>query len=492
MSGSGVIRHVQRVAPTAIAIGLLTALAVRRYVGMANADALLPALISTQQWTLFYWGQDRLASLVPLLATPIRDPRWNFDVQSLLIAAAFFGLAAVFVSYHAWSRRDRTRPAEHAIATGLTVLVAMVPFHTVTGYRFMIEQLYFLSVLVWVASVWAWQRRRWYGAGGALVLAATLLNPSLLLAGPLIWLIDDDSEGRARRCAGFVGVSVVAFISTNVASRLFATGVSPNDAYDDFRLDRLDVGVRAVAGNVAGSVRDRLATLVVVVAVMTVVAFGHRLRHRSIAVYAALPAFSAAWFLAFSTNAWIIQNQYEFRYFYPLYVTYLLFVAAASTELVLRTRRWRRSPRQPATRGTMIAAVEVFALLAVWAGALTITHRSEVVALTASEPFVTTARELDVRLVAGNYWTVWPTVVDGRARGLPLLGVSFRSDPLIDEIRDELDAARKRGGTVVLCAGLDDPDGCVALVNERSPEPIWVVDGVERQSPLVIRIAPSR
>ena len=92
------IGHAVRTAiPTIGAIGLLVALAVHRYLPLVNADALVPALISTQHLTFFYWGQDRLASLVPALAWPVRDSIWNFRVQMLIAGFVFFGLLAMFV-----------------------------------------------------------------------------------------------------------------------------------------------------------------------------------------------------------------------------------------------------------------------------------------------------------------------------------------------------------------------------------------------------------
>lgn len=481
---------VRRGAPTAAAIALLVAIGSRRYAGMANADALLPALMSTQQWTLFYWGQDRLGNLVPLLAMPIRDPVWNFEFQSLVIASAFFGLGAVFVSYHAWARRDRARPMEHAAATLLTGLLVMVPFHTVAGYRFAIEQLYFVSVLCWVGAVWAWHRHQRFVVGAALLQVATLVNPSLLLASPLVWLLDDRPEGRLRRSAGFIGASAAAFVVADVAARVFATGEDADRPYDEFRLDMLDTGIRSVAGNIAGSVRDHLATVVVIAAVVIVALSVRRLAPRAVAVYVALPVFSGIWFIAFSINGWVIQNQYEFRYFYPLYVTFMLFVAGAVTELVVATRRWRPSLERPQGHARALAAFELLSVVAAVAVAVLSVHRTDVAALrTAADP-VATAREFDTRLVAGSYWTTWPTVVAGRSEGLGLLGVTYRSDPIVDEIRAELDrAADRTGWTTVVCSGVDTTD-CIALVNERSARR-WDVDEVVQDRPLVIRIVPA-
>ena len=46
-----------------------------------NGDALIPILVSLYHWTPFYWGQNRLGMLLPLLATPFRNPLTNLLVQ---------------------------------------------------------------------------------------------------------------------------------------------------------------------------------------------------------------------------------------------------------------------------------------------------------------------------------------------------------------------------------------------------------------------------
>ena len=50
-------------------------------VALVHADTLIPALVSLQRWTLYYWGQDRWGMLLPALAMPIRHPLANLLTQ---------------------------------------------------------------------------------------------------------------------------------------------------------------------------------------------------------------------------------------------------------------------------------------------------------------------------------------------------------------------------------------------------------------------------
>ena len=59
-----------------------------------DADSLVPMFVSLYGWTPFYWSQNRLGMLVPLLATPFSHPFTNLLVQEgLSIFGWFAGLA---------------------------------------------------------------------------------------------------------------------------------------------------------------------------------------------------------------------------------------------------------------------------------------------------------------------------------------------------------------------------------------------------------------
>jgi hypothetical protein len=62
-----------------------------------NADSLVPIFVSLEEFTPFYWGQDRFGMLLPLLASPVRDGFWNLMFQNTIGTVAFLvGLAGAF------------------------------------------------------------------------------------------------------------------------------------------------------------------------------------------------------------------------------------------------------------------------------------------------------------------------------------------------------------------------------------------------------------
>lgn len=472
-------------APICVSIAALITIAVHRYLGLANADALLPSLMSTQHWTLFYWGQDRLANVVPLVAIPVRDPLWNFRVQSVVIASAFFTLIAIFVGFHLRETGRRVRPAAHAAITFVAGLVVMAPMRSIAGYRFVFEQLYCVSVLLILLGSVAWIRSQRYVLGAVLIQLALLINPSLLLAVPLLLLLDVEPIANRRRLAGLAAVVLAAFLVTGRAAARFATGPDVDEPYGEFRLGHLRSGIESAGRNIAHSMHAPLALGVAGAAVVIVAARSPRLGRRARLLYACVPCFSALWFLAFSTNGWVELNLYEFRYFYPLYITFMLFIAGATAEIGTRIP-WatgapasHRAPIWVATAAPVALLVPLLTTSGVDIGWIQSTKRDAVA-----------AGEYEVDFVAGNYWHTWPVVVARRAEGDEVLGVTFRSDPLLDDIETRLADAVRDGRPIRVVCVLLDAVSCASEFTVRTGEP-WIVSRTVSPDPLVIEIRPG-
>jgi hypothetical protein len=90
-------------------------------------DSLTPVLVSLQRWTPFFWCQNRVGMLVPLLALPIRDPLGNLLFQEAVYV--FAGLAAMFLLAR-YVLRDETFPLAGGVMA--SAFLALAP----AGYRF--------------------------------------------------------------------------------------------------------------------------------------------------------------------------------------------------------------------------------------------------------------------------------------------------------------------------------------------------------------------
>ncbi len=59
------------------------------------SDTLVPILVSLQKWTPFFWEQDRIGMLVPLLTLPLRHPLLNLLAQGAIYVSTV--LAAIYL-----------------------------------------------------------------------------------------------------------------------------------------------------------------------------------------------------------------------------------------------------------------------------------------------------------------------------------------------------------------------------------------------------------
>jgi hypothetical protein len=493
--GAAPKRAVVELGPTIAAIALLVALASVRYLPLATSDSLLPALMSTQRLTFYYWGQDRIANVVPLLAWPIRDPIWNFRFQMAVFGSAFFALVAQFAWYHLHATTRRATGFPLAVATLLAGVAVLTPLRAATAYAFVFEQVYALSLALFlrgarlvVSGSSRSRRRRVIGA--VLIVLAVLLNPSVAVITPVMWVLDDERDGRQRRFLAGPAVVFGALAAFLVTSRVWGGGPDRRRAYGSFSLDGFADALSAATSGILGSLDLSVAAVLAAGCALVIAARVRAwpVRHRVLYVFAA--GFGAGWLLLFTANEWVSINAHAYRYFFPLYAVGMLLVAAAVAEVVALVSARLERARQPGSRDAPARfSLAASALLACGVVAVASVATTDVHTLNEAAEGVETARALDLRLVAGDYWSTWPIVVSGRSAGLDLLGVAGRSDAIVDDIGREVRRSMDASGSVrALCPSLD-LDQCASDLSYWTGRP-WSVTNVARADPSVIDLEP--
>src|SRR5262252_5307993 len=149
-----------------IVVGLLAAWmdAGRVFHAWQGADSLIPVLVSLLRWTPFYWQQDRFGMLVPLLATPVRDPWANLLVQDWLMTSA--ALLAPFLIARAMARI----PAVWCTAGATANLLLFLCVRADVRFDWLITQPYALSIALGAAALIVVER-----SGVAATIAACAL-----------------------------------------------------------------------------------------------------------------------------------------------------------------------------------------------------------------------------------------------------------------------------------------------------------------------------
>jgi len=482
---------------TVVVISLVTGVAIARYVSFVNADSLLSALISTQRLTVYYWGQDRLASVVPLLASPIRDDLWNFRFQMLLLGAAFFSLFLMFVRFHLRLTARHAVAGLAALGTGLAGFAVMTALTGSGNYVFIFEQIYALSLTLYLLGarmlVTTSSRARGMArcVGAVLILVAILLNPSAVLYVPVLWIVDDGGTGRRKRISIGVGVSVTAFAVGWLSSRVYFDGPR-QPAYFHFSLARAEHGFGKAVNNILAGVHPSVVCLLGVACIAILGLRWRSLPTRLRIAYIGAPIYGLLWLALFSGNEWVEMNLYYGRYFFPVYAAGFFIVAGAMAELVGLVHDRVDRPRMMLMlpTGVRLAASCAAAVAAVFV-AVAWCANTEIPALRAAADGVDAARRNDVRFVVGDYWTTWPLVVAGRHAGLDLLGVTVRSVAIHDEITSAVNDSLEQTGSVrILCSSVE-AEQCATQFAEFTQRG-WFSQRISTpQEPLVLDLRPA-
>lgn len=189
-----------------------------------DADTLLPALISTERWSPFYWGENRYGMLVPLLALPVRDVRINLLFQSQIM---ILGLATLTVIYCRYFGTVRPRNWTDVLADACLVLVAFFvcirPSRPVA--QILLAHPYVISMALLLFGLAFLLREERFGSvlrtivGTLLTLAALWINVSILAVGvALIVLLPPFIRSTMPRRV----ISLIILAAGYVCIRIFA------------------------------------------------------------------------------------------------------------------------------------------------------------------------------------------------------------------------------------------------------------------------------
>jgi hypothetical protein len=407
-----------------------------------HGDSIIPVLVSLQDWTPFYWGQNRIGMLFPLLAAPVSDPLLNLLVQDGM--AIFCGLATMWLLPR-YVLRDATWPIVGAI--NVAVLLGATPREH--QFEFLIDQPFGPSFAMAVGGLLLLEKARsqpvpwprvflgvalliighWLNLAIALVLLPLVVARSLLLPPGML------SEGHSEHAEGDVSLELVSIgtawfwgfvLMQVVGPPSTSTGIAPASGWLIGWIRLATNTWRAVDSErfhvVLGLLFSASAAALVVPALR---------RQAGVPVRAAVTLGTAALvYGAFvGTLEWVRMNQFHYRYVMPS------LVLAQTALAILAVAPVARVVGLPARAPLRVAALCLPLLAAGWVHGLP------------SLPGV--RQQLDGRFgsrtaeviaagsthVMGQYWTVWPAVFHAnlvlheQGRKRRVWGITDRSGP---------------------------------------------------------------
>ena len=217
-------------------LAIISTLTVLRYSARyLNADTIMQSIQSVQNVDLFFWGQNRFASVVPLLASPFANPEVNLFVVLFLNSLSFHGLL-LLVSYMGTPvlAGDRSWVATMVVFLVMTAVSNAVLFARTLFVMSLEAQPFSLSLLAALGAFLLWKRREWWSllSAGALVGLAVGVNPSVVL---LIAVLSGVEMFRRRQWTRWLGFGLVWFVWAGVwlwLSREYAGTVGPIPALE--------------------------------------------------------------------------------------------------------------------------------------------------------------------------------------------------------------------------------------------------------------------
>lgn len=413
-----------------------------------DADTVMQALMSTQRVTLFFWGQDRYANVLPFLLCPVADPMWNLRLHLLANAAAFllFLEAVSHVLSLAWAKPPTIQ--RRFLLFSLPLALSLLFLRPFALYQFCTSaQPYSLSMTLLIWSALVYRQRASHPAlvviAALLVLLSLGINPANILIVLALFAFSAWTGGH-RQWRGFALITAVGFalwtllsVTNHVHAPSSYLVFTPRRLVDSLRRSLHDLQHAAVY------VRRVVAAIAVLLA-LRIAAGPPRLPEKLQRALLLSFAFSMAWWLFFLCNRWVQDNGSVFRYFFPLFFAPIICIATWLIGCI--------DDRQLSRLGLAVAIACVLGfgvtVIRPW------TPLAKYSAFTAIAEPLHDAKAMHIRYFAGDYWLGWPLVFALRAENAPAFGVFDRGVAVRDKMLAQLQADLRRGERpVALCVG---------------------------------------
>ena len=478
-SGSWGPGRVGGIAVFALTLVALAVVTIYRYTApYLQADGVQQSIMSIQNVDLFYWGQNRFAAVVSFLASPFSDPAVNLFVCLLINSLCFYG---TFLVIAVMGVRALTGEFRWTAVYVLWLVAAATANVIVTPSKLHIisleSQPYSMSWLLTLGAFLLWKRSVWWAWVAAALCAGVAmgLNPSVLTIAAFLAVIEMLRRRQWLRWPAF-GVMWVAwfgvwqFLSGRFGGNAGPIPDAPQDYFSFNRAQFVSEFPQAV-GSVTGALSP--TRLVVLAAAATLAALLLPADRRAALVprFALVSLFSLGYFTVFAGNPWVSANGYPVRYFFPVLIAIVLFLAAPIAGALLTAR----VPVAVTVRRPVVTGLAVVAAAAALVGPLTPPSQSVVLQdIRAAGEF---ARSNDISFLSGYYWDMWPllweTLEDGRESHF-VTGFKSGGDPAA--YRERFDADLSSGTAPrAMCVNQTD-DFCTTYLDYWT-EPGWTFTG---------------
>lgn len=428
-----------------------------------NADILINSVMSLQNLTLYYWGQNRLLNVLPLIVSLVKVPALNLAAVLVLTSMSFYGVLYILcrVSALLVGATNESGLAFKVFLISSSAFVFIFSSAAITDitighieYSFPALLLGFGALKLFRPGCDLQDRRRFILPVAAIFLAIGV-NPSTAIFAsfmPISFAIYRKRIGLNELVV--VLASVISFVVWSLIAKEYG-----NLQYNEFRLNILPGGLKNVVVNLADTVN--MPTLLFLISFFLLVSIGRTIAKDNknidfhpVVCYTThmLILVSVWWLLLFSSNIWVEMNHFHWRYFiYVIYCLILVFTLHLSNYLI-------NANNKKSMALTIVAAFCLIIFLWPQAGSLNFKNYKVFQRVNA-------VTEPGRRLYAGNYWDVWPSVLRDMINGYDAYGLSYRGEANRESAREYVIGSIKENGYVTVYCLNDRVQNCISQVS---------------------------
>lgn len=419
-----------------------------------DADIIMNSIMSIQNLTLYYWGQNRLLNILPLTTYLIREPSLNLSVTLVLASMSLYGLL-YFISRSSVVILYKRNIEALSLLTFLVIASSFtLAFNTSSISSMTIGHIeYSLSALLLVCAVLKLYPRSskinsWkeHLLPSLFVFIAIGINPSSLIASLFIAssFIYYKKEIRKKEIT-LILATIISFIFWKIISSQYP-GYSN---YGGFSFETFTSSIIDIINNIYST--TNLATIFSFTSILVLTIYLARKEDRvksKLIIYSSLLTlfFSVGWLILFSSNDWVKLNGGAVRYF--TYINFaFLFCYAVLISSLLKTLEFKKT----------LIYITIFSLYAIF------NLTSSVQTFENFKVFreVSSFKKPEVHLYSGNYWDVWPSVMRDMIDGQDAYGLTYRGESNAEMAKAYINKKITENGYAEIICINDEVESCL-------------------------------
>ena len=406
--------------------------------GYLDGDGVLPAIISTQKLTWYFWGQDRLLNLFPALASGITDVEWNLRFQLFLRSVAAWLAPLAVLIYFNRSLRFL------ALATALTNLFLIVCSRQFSLFNLYVQASMFcaslaLFAVAYVTFTTPLQAFLKFTLTLAICWLAYVCNFALLTYSiPLLLGFALLRAEQRNSLLVFFLINVAAIAGAKLHSRAFGV---PSTTY---ALSFMPTALASALRNIWDQLRPVPLFGITFLMIVTWRSVAARRRLELLSVL----ALALAMIVLLANTVWIRLNAFHIRYFLTAEIVISAVMAYVLSQSLIDFTKRKYAVDLGVAVAILLCLVGLGGFNYGYYHLVAVPWRQSSTALAAA------AVDRGVRVIIGDYWQIWPAVYDAQrmsagrtARSPRLYGVAYRGGVMREEFLHDV----RQGPQLAFC-----------------------------------------